>query len=92
MERPAYRRIALIWVALVVATVLSWGIRFEDAHGGPAARTLTTLAILSVAFVKIHYVGMDFMELRHAPLALRLCFHVWTIGLNVLLVTLYLVH
>jgi hypothetical protein len=91
MERPEYRRITLVWVALVLATVLSWTIRFEDADGGPTAQALTTLAILGVAFVKIHYVGMDFMELRHAPLALRLCFHVWAVGLIGLLVTIYLV-
>jgi hypothetical protein len=42
-----------------------------------------------VAFVKLRLVGLDFMELRHAPLALRLVFEAYTVILASVLLGLY---
>jgi hypothetical protein len=39
--------------------------------------TLATVIVMVVAFVKTRFVGMHFMELRHAPFPLRMIFHGW---------------
>jgi len=92
MEQVLHQRITLVWLGLVLATLLSWGLSSEHLFDSTIARTLTTMAILGVAFVKVCYVGLDFMELRRAPRALRLVFHAWMVGVYCLLVGLYVIH
>jgi len=65
-----------IWVLLVLATVYSWWVGADDSAGADGQQ-LATVSILAVAFVKVRFVGMHFMELRHAPLPLRGLFHAW---------------
>jgi hypothetical protein len=81
-------RVTVVWLALVVATGLSW----ESVHLGAAHVRLLTSAVLVVAFVKVRYIGLEFMDLRHAPLALRFIFEAWvTVVCAALLVVYWLV-
>jgi hypothetical protein len=34
-------------------------------------------AVIAVAFLKVRFVGLDFMELRESPAALRRAFELW---------------
>jgi Prokaryotic Cytochrome C oxidase subunit IV len=70
-------RITAIWLLLVAATLLSW----ESARVGFVAEEhrFVTSAIMLVAFVKVRFVGLHFMELRQAPLPLRLLFEAWLV-------------
>jgi len=78
-------RTTVVWLALVAATGLSW----ESAQLGIAdARWLTT-GILAVAFIKVRYIGLDFMELRHAPLVLRMIFEAWVAMICAALLMVY---
>ena len=66
------------WVALVLATALSWGLGTEA--GGAA----TSVVVLVVAFAKVRLVGRHFMELRDAPTLVRGAFDAYlamTLGL-----------
>ena len=65
-------RIAVVWLALLAATLVS----FESARGGSHLR-LASSAVLVLAFAKVRYIGLEFMELRTAPLPLRLIFEAW---------------
>jgi hypothetical protein len=80
-------RITAVWLGLVGATVLSWelghGIGFEDPRHAGAA-------ILVVALIKVRYVILDFMEIRHAPRAMRWVGEVWGVAVCAALVGLYL--
>src|SRR5437764_113126 len=58
-----------VWLLLVVATVISWML---GANYGPGNHEAATVTVMVVSFVKVGFVGLYFMELRHAPLALRL--------------------
>ena len=70
---PAGRtRITATWLLLVLATLISW----ESARGDGSPR-LATSAVLAIAFVKARCIGLEFMELRTAPLPLRLIFEAW---------------
>jgi hypothetical protein len=46
--------------------------------------------VLAIAAIKIRLVGLDFMELRGAPMPLRLAFECYCLGLWLLLSGLYL--
>ena len=67
-------RTTVIWLLLIAATCLSWFLGTDHGLAGVDARTIATVAILVVAFVKVSFVGMNFMELRNAPTPLRLIF------------------
>jgi hypothetical protein len=70
-------RITQIWVGLVAATLFSWG---SVAHMPAAGKiNILTLWVVVIAFVKVRYIGLDFMELRQAPTAYRVCFEVWVV-------------
>lgn len=69
----------LIWFVLMAATVASWWMSMNSS--GDAKDFLTpeyaVLCILLVAWVKVRFVVLDFMEVRHAPLPLRLALEAW---------------
>jgi hypothetical protein len=80
-------RITLLWCLLVLATLLS----LEFGHGlvfGHRQR-LAAIAILLIAYLKARVVFLDFMELRHAPLPLRLVFEAWGILASGAIVVLF---
>lgn len=47
------------------------------------------IAILVIAFVKIRYVILDFMEIRGAPLPMRIGAEIWVVVVSTALVLLY---
>jgi len=60
---------AVLWVVLSLATMLSWQLGVEaSTHTGAGA------LIPAIAFVKLRLVGIHFMEIGGAPLALRAVF------------------
>ncbi|SBW28392.1 putative membrane protein [Candidatus Protofrankia californiensis] len=63
----------LVFVGLLLLTASSsWFAESESSRG-----VATTAFLMTVVALKIHLVGMHFMELRYAPLALKLAFHGW---------------
>ena len=84
MLSTPFRRITAVWVLLVLATLFSW----ESAHVGNDHR-LSSSIVLVIAFIKVRFVGLEFMELRHAPLPLRLIFELWVILACAALLILY---
>jgi hypothetical protein len=80
-------RITFVWALLVGATLLSW----ELGHGlgVPDARMAGSL-ILLVTMVKVRFVMLDFMEVRHAPPWMRIGAEAWMVALAALLVALFL--
>lgn len=75
-------RTSAVWLLLTVATVLSWAL---GTHHG------LTIAILVIAFVKVRFVGLYFMELRGAPPALRTVFELYCAAVFLTLSVMYLV-
>ena len=72
-------RAGLSWLVLVAATVVSWAVGAEHGTG-----SMVAIVVLAIAAIKVRLVGLDFMELRHAPIPLRAffeayCFVVWAV-------------
>lgn len=84
MRSSSTFRITAVWVLLILATLLSW----SSAHRHAPDRLLASL-VLVIAFAKARLIGLEFMELRAAPPALRAAFEIWAIGACASLLTLY---
>jgi hypothetical protein len=86
MRRLLRSRIGWVWLGLVGATALSWGV----GHGlGLQDPRHAGVAILVVAFAKVRFVILDFMELRHAPWAMRAIAEIWTLAICAVLIILF---
>lgn len=67
------QRVTKVWLALMVLTAAtSWGLS-TDLFSPAVAVTGTFL----IAAVKVRFVMLDFMELRHAPIRVRIAFQSW---------------
>lgn len=66
-----------VWLFLVAATVVSWALGTD--HGFVDNTTAASVTVLVVAFVKVRFVGLYFMELKDAPLPLRALLEVWCV-------------
>jgi hypothetical protein len=78
-------RSTVVWVVLVVATLVSWTVGSEHGTGSAVA-----VVVLGVALFKVRFVGLDFMELRQAPLLLRGMFECYCVVLWCVLAGMYL--
>jgi hypothetical protein len=78
-------RSTVVWIGLVAATIVSWAVGSEHGTGSTVA-----VVVLGVALLKVRYVGLDFMELRQAPLLLRGVFECYCVALWCVLAGMYL--
>jgi caa(3)-type oxidase subunit IV len=78
-------RSTYVWLALVAVTVASWAVGAEHEVGSGVA-----VVVLGLAVIKVRFVGLDFMELRDAPLLLRGAFEAYCIILWMVLAGMYL--
>jgi Prokaryotic Cytochrome C oxidase subunit IV len=80
---------SVAWFILTALTVISWALGTQ--HGlGAGNHVPASLAIVAVAIFKIRLVGLYFMELKEAPLALRGIFEGYCVVLFGLLTGMYL--
>jgi heme/copper-type cytochrome/quinol oxidase subunit 4 len=76
-----------VWGLLIAATLASWWLGTDH---GLSDHRLATVLILVVAFVKVRFVGMYFMEHRNSPVALRAVFQGYCLAVCAVLVAMYL--
>lgn len=82
-----------IWLLLMLATGLSWWLGTgSSADSGDGEfinyRHISSLLMI-IAFVKVRFVIRHFMEVRSAPLALRLVCDIWVVGVCMVVIGLY---
>jgi heme/copper-type cytochrome/quinol oxidase subunit 4 len=69
-------RVSWVWLALVGLTcATTWGLS-KDLFSPPVA----VVGIFVIAAVKVRYVMLDFMELRNAPVPVRVAFEAWPVA------------
>lgn len=88
-SRPAGDSSAVLyaWAGLTAATLLSFWLGTD--HGVSSA-ALRNAALLLVAFMKVHFIGRYFMDLKTAPAWLRRLFDWHCMALCLLLINIYL--
>jgi hypothetical protein len=80
-------RMVVIWLLLVAATLFSLSLFEESGH--LQVSHYVGVAVIAVAFVKVRFIGLDFMELRRAPKPLRIAFEAWVLVIAGTLMTMY---
>jgi len=66
-------RVTAVWVVLMLATCASTWMLSKDAFSPAVA----AVGIFLIAGLKIRFVILDFMELREAPVPVRVAFEAW---------------
>jgi hypothetical protein len=87
----AHRAAVFVWVGLMGATLASWWLGIDEGGAVGDGASVATLAVIVVAFVKIRFIGSYFMELRHAPLWLRVVLDAYVVVVCSTLAVIYLV-
>ena len=82
-----HNRSSAIWVLLIAATLLSWWL---GAGHGIRSREQASVIVILVAFIKVRFVGLYFMELRDAPRALRAIFEAYCVVVCAALIGMFL--
>jgi len=81
------QKITLVWLGLVLATGLSW--LFGHGFGFGDNVQLATTAVILISFIKVRFIVLDFMEVRTAPMALRITLEAWSVIVCAILIFLY---
>jgi apolipoprotein N-acyltransferase len=93
MRRTAQREkrsaLVYVWAGLLIATVLSYWLGAEHAIG--STTPVYSVLIVFVAFVKVRFIGLYFMELRSAPRRLRAAYEAWCLAACATLIAIYVV-
>ncbi|MGC1154835.1 cytochrome C oxidase subunit IV family protein [Mycobacterium sp.] len=79
--------VTIVWAALMLATCASTWLLSKNS----VTPEVATVAIVLIAAVKVRLVMRYFMEVRRAPLALRIICDGWLLAVTGLIVTVYLV-
>lgn len=74
----------LVWCGLILFTLIS----FFLGHENLLVPELATVFILLVSFIKIRLVIYYFMEVKNAPLPLKIALDVWCVSVFAILVSL----
>jgi hypothetical protein len=72
-------RITRIWLLLLLLTAVSWWLGRAGDWLVQGHRNMG-LVIVVLAFVKIRFVILDFMEVRNAPIAMRAACETWVVA------------
>lgn len=84
---PLRDRLLLTWLLLVAVTLFSAEIGGGASWFGKPA--VVTAAVLAIAFAKVWMVMFTFMEVRTAPIALKVLATVWLIAVLGVLLAIY---
>jgi hypothetical protein len=79
----------LAWALLVAVTLLSARIGGPDPGIVLASASAVTVTVLSIGFAKVAVVIFAFMEVRGAPMALRLACAAWLVVVLGVLLAFY---
>jgi heme/copper-type cytochrome/quinol oxidase subunit 4 len=78
--------VTIVWAALMMATIASTWLLSNNS----VTPEVATVAIMLIAAIKVRLVMSHFMEVRRAPLALRLVCDGWLLAVTALILTVYL--
>jgi hypothetical protein len=70
------KRLLLLWAVMAGITLLSFSSSLHEAYFGMRAQAAIVVVL---AFIKARIVILDFMEVRGAPLPLRLVLEAWCV-------------
>jgi hypothetical protein len=85
-QQLLHSKTTVVWLGLIAATIVSWQV---GTHGSDPK--FATCLVMAVAFLKVRFVGLWFMELKDAPLPLRFIFEGYVVIVGSAVIIMYLV-
>ena len=70
------RRPTIVWLGLVAATFVTYGLATRHPFAATSGKLAAAVAI-GVGIAKAAFIGLEFMEIRGAPRALRFALLAW---------------
>lgn len=86
LSRIVRDRQTFVWHVLVLATALTAVLGLEERGSAP----VVAVALIGIGVVKLRLVAMHFMEVRRAPLPLRLLVEAYAVAVFASLTGIYL--
>jgi Prokaryotic Cytochrome C oxidase subunit IV len=90
MTTTKARAITYVWIILSAITIVSWFLGPARVAGTVLASVPITVAVLAMAFIKARLIIRYFMEVRTAPVWLKLATDAWLVVLWGALLAIYL--
>lgn len=81
-----WRQPTAIWALLIGVTVVTTWVLSKNAFSAGVG----SVATLLLAAWKVRLVLLDYMELRHAPIPMRIAFEIWAVAVTGMLIGFYL--
>jgi hypothetical protein len=85
------KRLIMVWLALSAITMSQVGVSWIDGRGGLTRNAIVTSSAIVIALVKVRIIFREFMEVRHAPVALCRLTDGWVVLTGVVLLGAYFV-
>lgn len=82
--------ITFVWLLLALMTALSWALGTQEGTILQGGQSLASTALLLLASFKVRLVIIHFMEIKGAPLGLRLICEAWVALVCAALIAIYL--
>lgn len=93
MRELMHQRATVVVGLLIVVTGVSYWLSVgHGAAGFHEAQSIVWAQVLVLAFVKVRWILLDFMELRAAPTKLRLLLEVWVVCVAAVLILVSLLN
>jgi hypothetical protein len=73
------KRPIVIWLALSAITILQSGVDAIDGRAGVAGKVAIAAGAIGIALIKVRIIMREFMEVRHAPVALGRLTDLWVV-------------
>jgi Prokaryotic Cytochrome C oxidase subunit IV len=83
-QRASY----IFGVLVLIACFSFWLTAGHGAAGWHEAQSIIWAQIIVLACLKVRWILLDFMELRTAPIKLRLLFEFWVVALGAALISI----
>ena len=90
MTTTKARAITYVWILVSAIAIVSWFLGPAHTHGPVAASAPITITLLAMAFIKARLIIGYFMEVRTAPVWLRLATDAWLVVLWGAVLAIYL--
>lgn len=86
MKHVTSKQAVSVWLALIFAILFTGWLAESNSVFGQ----WTVLVVLFVAYLKARAIILYYMEVKHAPQMLRLIFEAWTLGVSVLILSMWI--
>ncbi|OUS12432.1 hypothetical protein A9Q89_05975 [Gammaproteobacteria bacterium 53_120_T64] len=91
MIRLLAKPVSAVWLLLMLATGLSWWLGLDQGMSSDQQSDYRYISsgLIIIAFIKVRIVIRYFMEVREAPLALKLICDAWLVLVSSAIIYLY---